>query len=500
MIDVNDLYRETLEAPLAADGVVYGVAVTSYDVRRIDDVRNLRFTRVYRIVCTHRVVIPNPQPFDPSPSRATSFENYPALLTSALTLAVPDGCDARLIAYAPRTLNATVMSSASQNDGSNQSFSQQQTTGSSVSQTNTYGTSVSLGFFGEDPTGSVGADQSESTTTEVSSSHSTGSEQGASREHSAGDSMSVKDWASYAYLDAASSAPSWVWGQEYPWDVIQYRYCPVDNEVVLPTFVKQRMFDSLTAPTQVFPPSQLSLFGIDVTMKAAWRVGLPAAIAQEALTVEHALSYQSGSHGLTPGRDAPFVRLDPAPAGFRLTSPQLDLTLLGLDPIRSTGPENGAVVGFVANKFVAPPSAGGAFKILSDANTLQVTGEGFDDVMTTRFGNGPVTLTVQFKVVDDLFEYALFLKHWKTTEAGCTLTFVFNGQAEEPVLRHVDTMEAEGGDDNLTVVSLRNKSYAAIEYHDYLVPGLNTIEIEIAPDETGTPTGYLLRALAIGES
>jgi hypothetical protein len=175
--------------------------------------------------------------------------------------------------------------------------------------------------------------------------------------------------------------------------------------------------------------------------------------------------------------------------------------VLGLDPIVSPDGGNGAVIGFIPAKFIAAPTGEqSSFKIVSDRNNLHVTGSGFSSSMATDFKAGPVTIHLKFKIIDDDYLYALFFKHWKTTATGCTLSFVFNGDVANPVIRHVDAMEAEGGDDNLTVVELRNKSYSAIDYHDYLVKGLNTIDVTISPDDPTQPAGYFLRAVAVGES
>lgn len=493
MINPADIHKATFEAALTAGKTTYGSTYTTYEVRQVTDVRNLAEERTYIVTCSHRVMIPNPAVFDLTPGAENMFSEYPALLRSQFEINGASDYDTRLLTYAPRTLNTTVMATSNESQGANQSFTRQHTTGSSVSQTNSYGASMSLGFSGEDPTGSVSAEFSHSDTVEHNTSDSAGTEQGASSERGASDSMSIKDWGSYAYLDVANVVPAWLWGQEYPWDVIQYRYCPKDNNVALPEFVLCRLFDNIKAPTQAFPPSQLSLFGVDFTMKAAWQVTLPADLAKQSLALKHRLAYLSASHGLQAG--VPVVTLDPAPVPFTLTPPPLDLTLLGLDAVQLPGP----VIGFIPNKFIVPPKAGGPFKIISDTNTMQVTGEGFDSVMTTAFGGGSAKLLVQFKILDALVEYGLFLKHWKTTDNGCSLSMVFNGDTTNPVVRHVDTMESEGGDENLTSVVLRNTDYAAADYHDYLVMGLNTVEITITPDDLTKPAGYLLRAIALGE-
>lgn len=493
VINASDVHKAIFQAPLAEGGTSYGTTYTTYDVRQVTDVRNLSEERTYVVTCAQRVVIPNPTVFDLTPGSENGFSEYPALLSSQFQIIGTSDYAARLLTYAPRTLNTTIMATSNESQGKNQSFTRQHTAGSSVSQTNTYGGSVSLGFSGEDPTGSVSEEFSHSDTVEHSTSDTTGSDQGASSERGATDAMSIKDWGAYAYLDAANLVPTWLWGQEYPWDVIQYRYCPKDNQVELPEFVLCRLFDDATAPTQAFPPSQLSLFGIDFTMKAAWQVTLPADLSKQSLALEHRLAYVSASHGLEEG--APVVTLNPTPVPFEIKPSPLDLTLLGLDPVQLPGP----VIGFIPDKFIVPPAAGEPFKIIADTNTMQVTGKGFDSAMSTSFADGSATVLVQFKILDAVTEYGLFLKHWKTTENGCSLSMVFNGDTANPVIRHVDTMESEGGDENLTSVILRNTDYAAADYHDYLVMGLNSVEITITPDDPAQPAGYLLRAIALGE-
>jgi hypothetical protein len=496
MIKESDLYTCTLQSPLTVNDVAYGTAYTRYEVRQVTDIRNLTEVKAYRIACTQRLVIPNPNSFSLTPSNSTSFDNYPALLSAQFELVGQTSSNVRLLNYSPRTINTTITASANQSEGQNQSYSRQHTTGSSTSQTNTFGYSASIGFFGEDPTGSFGMDQSNSTTTEQSTSNTTGIDRGRSSERGDSDSMSVKDWASYVYLDAGNTTPTWVWGQEYPWDVIQYRYCPTDNNVELPAFIVARLFDQPDNPTLVFPPSQLSLFGIDFTMKAVWQVDLPSTIGEQTISIAHTVYYLSGSHGISNGQ--PSVTLDPAPMQTTVSSPTLDLTLLGLDPIRDGSAQNGAVIGFIPSKFVVPPSSGSAFKVLSDANNLQVSGAGFDSPMLTTFANGAVSLRVQFKIVDGRYAYTLFMKHWKTSDNGCTLSFVFNGDTANPVIRHIDWQEGEGGEDNLSSIVMRNKDYTSIDYHDYLVMGLNTVDITITPDNSAA-AGYFLRALAVGE-
>lgn len=497
MINPNNLHTVLMQTPLKIGSTTVGTASIRYEIRQVVDVSNLGSVMRYRILCTHRVTAVNTNGFNPTPGAVTQYADYPALLTLTSNLDA-GGSLGTLVDYQPRTLNTAVMTSANQSNDSNQSYSQQHTYGSSTSQTNSYDVNVNLGFFGDMPTGGAGGGFSHSKTKSTEQSDSAGNEHGTSIGHGTSESISIKDWGSYAYLDGSRTTPSWVWSQEYPWDVLQFRDCPSDNNVDLPDFVMARLFDNITTPTMVYPPSHLSQFGVDFIMKATWQVDLSPTLSDQIVTLTHDIGLLNGTHGIngTGDQATPFVRLDAVPSG-QVTSPQLDLTLLGLVPLDSEDGGNGAVIGFSGGKFQVPPSDGSEFKILSASNNLQVMGTGFDQGMSTDFSNGAVTLKVQFKVIDDICEYNLFLKHWKTTDIGLTLTIVINGNIAK-MDRHVDDLEGEGGANNLLVLNLRNGDYSSIDYHDYLVMGLNTIDITITPDDPGD-AGYLLRALAVGE-
>lgn len=504
MIIPDDIYRDSKTQALIASGVTYGTLVHTYEVRQVMDVRNLTTVRAYRVTCTQRIVIPNKTAFDPEPSHVTEYAGYPALIASSMTLNAPGSKDVRLLTYSPRTLNTSVSTSHTGSDGSSKSVSRQRTSGSSTSETNTYGANASFGFFGDDLTGSFGMDYSHSETDERNKSTSRGTDHGTSHETGASESMSVKDWASYTYLSSGadlSTVPTWVWGQEYPWDVISYRDTPTTGAVKVPEFVLDRLFDSATAPTQVFPPSQLSMFGVDLTMKAAWLVDLPAEFDQQSVTFTHGFDYATGSHGLAGSPLAPVIQFSPVVGGIpSISSKSLDLTRLGLDPVAGRGGSGGAVIGFIPGKFVVPPVDRKEFKILSEENTLEVTGVGFDSVMKTKWVDtkDPITLTIAFKVLDADYDYSLYFKHWIVGTTSWQMTFVFNGDPTTQIVRHVESQEGEGGNDNLTVVNLRNKDYTSIDYHDYLVMGLNTVEVTFTPN--AVLADYELRAVAIGGS
>jgi hypothetical protein len=128
---------------------------------------------------------------------------------------------------------------------------------------------------------------SSSSTDETSSGSTQGSAVDSGAQYSNASSMSMKDWGSYVQFDSAGLTPTWIWGQEYPWDLIQFRN--VENDyVVLPPYVVDRLYDG----TQVYPPSELSLFGVDFVSKVAWLVTPKSGLASsQSISFTHTLTY-----------------------------------------------------------------------------------------------------------------------------------------------------------------------------------------------------------------
>jgi hypothetical protein len=205
--------------------------------------------RGYIVSLRQRITIPNSSADSfRSIAPLTSYSNYPILAVQMVRLAPTDNLVGYLEDYAPKTLNATVNQSANASTSSNTGTSVQQMQGSSFSVTNSYDVSGSIGFFGEDPTGSVSAGFSHSETS--TSEQSTTAGQSAERRDQAGtaSSTSIKEWGAYAFLDAAKQSPSWVWGQEYPWNIIRFRnmIAKSQNGVELPGYVQSLLCDQTT--------------------------------------------------------------------------------------------------------------------------------------------------------------------------------------------------------------------------------------------------------------
>ncbi|KVE31726.1 hypothetical protein [Burkholderia sp. TSV86] len=118
--------------------------------------------------------------------------------------------------------------------------------------------------------------------------------------------------------------------------------------------------------------------------------------------------------------------------------------------------------------------------------------------MTTEFST-PVSLTVNFKVLDTANNYALFLMNWIGTQSSaCKLTVTINGLYTVTV--YVDAAEGQGGQNNVTSIDLRNTDFTSINFHDYLVLGLNQVQITAEPTNSTQKNQYTLFAMAIGHA
>ena len=500
-----------------------GRSYLSYEVRRYSDLRNLRTSLAYQVRCTQRIVIPNSSPYSPGGDNPKIFKEYPAIVTNRITVdAKPDaeGRSAEVFSYHPRTLNSAVTTTHSDTASKTNSATTQHTSGSSTSQSNSFGSSASLGFFGDALTGDISSTSEHTRGSERSRSATTGQDSGSARESSSSDSMSVKDWACYSYLHELAardpkvdpavpgSSLTWTWGQEYPWNVLQYR----GMGGTLPGFVTALLWDG----AQVLPPSQLSQFGLDFTMKSVWLVRPPDGMA----TLIQSLSYYTATH---QEGNATINYL----GDFTHPSEPLDLCQYGLDPIVSEDGSPAAIIGFIPRQFLVPPSPvdengkiGAPFRIISTSNNLLIDdttsyrirdltpadkGAGFDaketSLTATLSEHCPsLTMTVFFKVTDTDRPYKLFLKHWKAPDAnGVRLTITVNGDDKNAISLYVDAPEAEGGESNLSSIMLRDLSYGSIDYHDYLSLGVNEIVITISPIKEGAPSGcaYQIRAISI---
>ena len=547
MLKKNDPYTFTRYCPLwiASKKLQIGNLFLQYQVTSYEDVQLADSTvvtkkkkRQFLVHCTQKINIWNPSAADVSPDTTLkSYDDYPVMINTSMNVSERLGIDWQLMNYSPQTVNTKVQSSLSNSDtsGSTKENSTSSTVGSSMSETNSYGASVTSGLqdTGEFlvPSVSVSSNWEHSSTRTHEHSSTHGSELSRSRGHdiSGSASMSVKDWGAYGMVNPKTKNPTWTFGQEYPWDVIDCRKTTSKTsggqvQLVIPTGMLARLFDGQSA---LYPPSQLSMFGINFLMKALWLLTVDDDV--DKIEIDHLINYFSASHSLVgepqPNQPPPVeVYMDRQPVILAsnpensedTASTTIDLQLMALDPLAIRN--RAAIVGFTPNKFVMLPAApilSAApirFKIVSTTNDLLIVdttnysaspGGGFtasQTAFTAAFSEKCKTLqmTLFFKVIDTVSDYTVFLKHWKTGATDIALTFVINGDTDNSITKYVDALEAEGGEKNLLSFSLRNQDYASIDYHDYLQLGLNSIQVTIAPlDGKIEGAGYQIRAISI---
>jgi hypothetical protein len=528
MFTRTDPYSFTKYTPLFAGSAQVGTLKAEYRVTHYDDLQlagadavDQPANRMYLVHCTQRIVVWNQTADDVSPTKDDShYCNYPAIINALMELQA-DGADVALVDYSPQTVNTKIESAGTQGNttGATQSSSTSSTVGSSTAETNSYGTSVSAGAGPEGLTGSVSANFEHSSTYTTEHSHTVGDEasRSMSQEATSSASMSMKDWGAYATVNPLTQTPAWTFGQEFPWDAVSCRKIDPAGQPnpggQVPLAIPAAMLARLSDGDVLWPPSHLSMFGVNFIMRSVWRVTVPNTVT-DTITVDHLINYYSASHELEAG---PTVRvfLDPQPAILQSDSGEIsaaiDLPLMALDPIGLT--ERAAVVGFIPKKFTVAPDQG-PLKILSTANDLLIVdtsdyaGKAAGAKFAASEGSLAATfsgsdqelqLTVYFKIRDSINDYSFFLKHWKGTAGALSLGLTINGNTNAALTRRVDDLEGEGGDNNLSSIELRNQNFATIDYHDYLQLGLNAIVISIspAPDAAGGQAEYHLRALSI---
>jgi hypothetical protein len=513
MIKARDLYTAWLSQPIMSSGQQIGYAIIQYEVRAYTDTRNLGDTKAYIIGCTQRLVVPNPSSYAVPDGPILEYERYPALLIA--NTAISDSSqaisNATIVDYFPRTLNTAVSTSNSAGQSTGSSTSQQYSSGSSTAQTNTFSASESVGATGDMPSANLTVSGSTATTTSSFNSSMTGSGTDEGAQFSNSTAMTIKDWGSYASATPGQNAlpgtakepdlwkVTWVWGQEFPWNVIQFNapQSSGSSSIALPAYVQQRLYEQTTtngvATTTVYPPSELALFGIDFVSQSTWLVEPSAPLTgTEAFAFTHEISCTFATHGVNGSTFS--ASIDTNAADPIMLDAPLDLVQLALDPLR---PGTAAILGFVAGKFDVPPDENGSlFAITSDSNDLLVRGSGFTGIMTAQPSANSTSpeMNVCFKLAETDRDVNLSLKHWVQPGLPCELIVNINGQI---VNRFIAAPEAGSGGDNVTVISLRYKDITSANYCDYLQLGLNRINITVvsmAPEGTT----YQILAIAVG--
>jgi hypothetical protein len=342
--------------------------------------------------------------------------------------------------------------------------------------------------------------------------------------------MSIKDWGSYATVNPFGTHPSWVFGQEFPWNAIECRFVansdpttqgtpPNPNQ--LPMIISNSMIANLFDGKVLYPPSELSICGVNFVMKASWRIYVDYTGSTE-ISLTSDINYFSASHQLAGKPKSVTVFMDQVPTTLSVSSNEmlppsitLDLNIMALDPLGVNS--DAAIVGFIPNKFIPPLPATAAvpqrFKTISAPNDLMIEDtttypaggvSGFtvsETCLTANWSNArnfPYQITLYFKIIDSVEDYTLYIKHWITQSTGVTLSIVVNGHGGNTITKSVDALEAEGGENNLLSIALRDLDFASINYHDYLQLGLNSVQITMQPeDDAWSNCGYQIRAVSI---
>lgn len=505
IVQSADVNTFTTTQPLMVDSLQVGLITIDYQVQRYIDMRNSDNQVTYILDCKQSYFVPNSVTFDPGTTHVQAYTDYPALLTNAVEINNQNDVvkTVQLVDFSPQTINTAVTSNQNTGSSDTNSNSQQHSSGSSTTDTNSFQASVSVGF-GASKTGakstrsantSESGGYSTSRSNTQSSSDSAGTSESIGTNSSSGSNVSIKDWGCFCQVDGSSTMPTWIWGQQYPWNLIDFRNVDGEQNIILPSYVQDRLYDGET----LYPPSELSVMGVNFKTSASWQIVLEDGVTDTSnLAFEHTLTVIKASHGLNgEGElDASLRNIGTA----SVTVSGINLASLALDPLVSEG--GPALQGFVPGHFlVAPESSGSQFTCVSEDNTLLTQGDGFTGTsqtafMTTSFEAGDVSLATSFKIIDSASDISLSLKHWVAGGESVTLTVTVNGTTT--FTRHIDAPEAGSGGDNVTTVPLRKKDLSSVDYCDYLQYGLNTIQVDLAPTTSGGACDYTLMALAIG--
>lgn len=558
----EDLISGSSSKEISGDSNKIGFTSYDYEVTKYDEVKLSDFgvtgnspdpakknkDRKFLISCTQKINIFNGNSINLGPKSNPNenpniYENYPVLINPTLQINDKvDGISSKLLQFSPKTLNTKIQTSSSSGDGnaSSTNKSVSSTVGSSTSQTNSYGGSASVGgasgpMGGLSFSASGNYEHSKTSTHDRSNSHGSGASHSESNNSNHGNDMSMKDWGAYSFFNSSNSTMSWVFGQEYPWDVIQCRKLKSNTKGLgsqVPLLIPMAMQFALTdGKNFLYPASQLSMYGLQFITKSLWLITLKGGLHE--ISLNETIGYFSATHELVKSSksdsgsqpDLVNVYMDENVKTIfdSTTTPTiLDLPIMALDPVGLV--HHAAIIGFLPKKFNVQPAVSVAspasqprpFKITAPTNDLLIrdttsypqkcsAGAGFscsDTSLTANFTTDCTTLnmTLYFKVTDKVSDYTLFLKHWKLSGfTGVELSFIINGDQDNAVNKYVDSSEAEGGENNLMSLQLRNSDFSSVNFHDYLQLGLNSIEITIKTigGQYVQGSGYEIRAISI---
>lgn len=504
----------------------------SYHVKRINKIyqegkledHNFSKTKIlYSVTCVSRfqIAAENANLRSSPESNVKGFKCYPVKLYKEIYFDVVNNkrnndhndCAARIKEFFPVTLNTARNTSTSNSDGSGSSTgtSDSSSTGSSTSDTHTTSVGVSMGFSGTPegimPSLSASVNSSDSHTTSSSTSHTSGmnASDSVSKSQSSSSSMSMKDWNAlgthFTYHsdknNSINEAVGWFFSQAYPWNsfFVNYDVTNESNDYPRRVYLSNKEKDRLCDGTNVLPPSDFSLTGFNFLTKATFEVDPEKLTNSSLLNLGHKLSIVPAEHEKTT--EASVVASIYESIDFSTADGIIDtinLPIVALSPLLPK--VHSSVIGFIHNDFIVEPNKISGFEAVSASNNLYIKGvkDGKFSIcdLGLMINQGFSKLTIYFKILDTFDDYHLFLKHWKSDSSSTTLKIIVN---ENPVLDKVLlSTEGQGGQNNITEISLRNMSHASIDYHDYLQIGLNKIEIEVNVENNSI---YFLRALSI---
>lgn len=488
----------------------------TYEFNKLRNLEKFKDTNSFIVSVTHNIDIPGIG-FSPNEKKIERFSDYPVLLkvNTAIT-ELTNNASAQIMKIFPKTLNSSVETVSNNSTNASKSQNIEHSSGSTNSNVNTFGVGVSANYqqaFGWG--GSVSANYSHSWGHSDTVSDSTGHSNQNSVASANSSEMSIKDWSSYGYLKnntgntgrIIGENPEWIWSQSYPWDVIQFHDLVIDEQgnttVNIPALIQDRILMFNENKPILLPPSLLSLFGINFIMKADWIIKFPDVITDlEKIQFSHTVTLFKASHYFSSNNEnAKLVTTLNSEAEANTQAFSSDIINMGksaLIPIFGTN-NNSTVIGFRDHLFdIAPTSNNCKFKIISADNRLMVTGNGFDEIMTTGFTNEDKSakLIATFKLNDINNIYSLIIHHWLGPKSGkVILTCKINDAWTEELT--VDSEEGMGGKNNLSQIDLRDFDLKSVNFHDYLKIGINTVEITVKPVSTEGSYEYCLSALGI---
>lgn len=472
----TSVYKNELHS--SAGEPAFGESIVECEIYRYTSASNLDLKKGYYVLAKQRIIIPNNNTPSLGAVSVQNYNNYPAILNNKITLDVNNNAKVKIHDLFPKTLNSNVNISSSSHDGDSRTQIQQHTSGSSTNNINTFGVNVGGGMMLGMPMFNIGLSYSHTWGHSYNKQNSSGSNTTHQSDSNFGNSMSVKDWSSYSKLGNNNKEVSWVWGQTYPWDVLNYNYAQESNDINLPQFIQNRMLTS----NSVLPPSELSLYGLDFTTQASWFVEFEGDIVEdEILSLSHEIECYTASHGLLSSRVSASLDNSSQAKTCNFSSKPLNMSRYSLAPVDVYNADGASIV-FKNDEFTyRPETEADNFKIMSANNELEVCGSGFMETMKSSLKNN-AKIEIYFKVDNNISNYDLFIMHWlKDNKTPCNINWTINDKYKGSSV--VNAISDLNGEDNMTKISLRNNNYSLLNSFDYLVMGLNKIELEIVPQD-----------------